>query len=184
MTNSTLAQHTQSLSSEDLPQLKGELAKLLRKSGNDVTVIDEELQLDTLADSGNKAEGVAKKDFTSLQQKYRVDKLLVIEISGLGFIRTYSAYVPTSDPKGWFEGKGYLVSLKNNAYEWYQPVSITKSADRTWDEPPKFPGLTNAYYQALEMGKDSLLKPFADRVVAAAPSQQGTTGIAMVGAQK
>jgi hypothetical protein len=32
-----------------------------------------------------------------------------------------------------------------------------KSAESTWDEAPTFPGLTNAYYQALELAKDAFL---------------------------
>jgi hypothetical protein len=59
------------------------------------------------------------------------------------------------------QGVGYIVNLKNNTYEWYLPVLVTKAADQNWDEPPKFPGLTNAYFQALEIGKDSFLRPLA-----------------------
>jgi len=36
-----------------------------------------------------------------------------------------------------------------------------KSAEARWDEPPKHPGLTKAYFQALEVGKETLTKPFA-----------------------
>ena len=31
-----------------------------------------------------------------------------------------------------------------------------------WDEAPNFPGLTNAYFQAIETAKNGLLKPFTD----------------------
>ena len=81
-------------------------------------------------------------------------------INTLGFIRTYSSYFPTSDPKGTIGGAGYLINLSNNLYEWYQPVNVTRSADTTWDEPPKFPGLTNAYFQVIELGKGVFLNPF------------------------
>lgn len=159
--NSTLTSHAQSLSYEDLPNLKKEIAGLLQKTGAAVTVIDDELNIESLSSYDAKGPNIARKDFSPLQAKYQIDKLLVIEISALGFIRTYSAYVPTSDPKGFFQGKGYMVNLKTNTYEWYQPTEIAKSADQQWDEPPKFPGLTNAYYQALELGKESYLRPFS-----------------------
>jgi hypothetical protein len=55
-----------------------------------------------------------------------------------------------------------VVNLKTNAYEWFMPVNILKSAEQKWDEPPKYPGLTNAYFQALELGRDSFLKPFGN----------------------
>src|SRR5438105_4512456 len=40
----------------------------------------------------------------------------------------------------------------------YEDLQELKNADKAWDEPPKFPGLTNAYYQALELGKDQFRK--------------------------
>jgi hypothetical protein len=89
-----------------------------------------------------------------------VDRLLVIDITTLGVMRPYSAYVPTGAPRGILEGRGYLVNLSNNSYEWYQRVQVYRAADGQWDEPPKFPGLTNAYYQVIELGKDDFLKPF------------------------
>lgn len=160
--NSALTDHTRTLPYEDLPKLKNSVADLLRKKGVNATVIAEDILIDTLPDYAAKGENTAHKDFSSLKQKYNVDKLVVINITALGVWRDYSAYIPTSDPKAVMQGKGYLVNLKNNTYEWYMPVNIVKSADGKWDEPPKFPGLTNAYFQSLEIGKDSFLKPFGN----------------------
>jgi hypothetical protein len=157
--NGKLTTHTQKLPYEELPKLKNDVADLLRKKGTDVTVIAEDLNVDTLPSYATKGPNIATKDFSPLQKKYNIDKLLVININTLGMVRTYSSYIPTSDPKGVLEGTGYLVNLNNNTYEWYLPVNITKSADNNWDEPPDFPGLSNAYFQALEMGRDSFLKP-------------------------
>lgn len=166
--NSSLTTYTKTLSYEDLPKLKIEIANMLRKKGVDVTVIEEDLNVKDLKDFSSKEPNFARKDFSPLSKKYNIDKLLVIDITAIGFIRTYSAYVPTSDPKGQLQGAGYIVNLKNNAYDWYLPVSVVKSADQNWDEPPKFPGLTNAYFQSLEIGKDSFLKPFAQEIVGSA----------------
>lgn len=57
-------------------------------------------------------------------------------------------------------GEGYLVNLNSNVLEWYLPINISKGADGNWDEAPKFPGLTNAYFQAIELGKEAIKKPF------------------------
>jgi len=184
--NAALTAHVKTLSYEDLPNLKQEVAELLRKRGTDARVIDEEFKLDSLGDYGVKGINVAPKDFSLFQKKYGIDKLLVININSLGFIRTYSAYFPTSEPKGSLQGLGYLVNLNNNRYEWYQFIGTTKSASGNWDEPPKFPGLTNAYYQTLEMGKDSFLKPFARLANTPVSSSLGVTtsqSIAQTGAQ-
>jgi len=160
--NSSLTSHAHHLTAEDLPKLKNYVADLMRKKGTEVTLIEESINLDALPANSSKGQNIAKKDFSSLQAKYGVDKLLVINITALGFMRTYSAYIPTSDPKGFLEGTGYLVNLKTNTYEWYLPVTVSKASDGAWDEPPEFPGLTNAYFQALEIGKDSFTQPFKD----------------------
>lgn len=167
MANSALTTHAQTLPYDDVTAMKESVAKLMRSKGADVVVIDENLDIEALPTFSGGGENVAKKDFTALGKKHNITRLLVIDMKALGFIRTYSAYFPTSDPKGYFNGEGYLVDLKTNAYDWYLPVVITKSADGKWDEPPTFPGLTNAYFQAVEMGKDALLKPIKGEAAAA-----------------
>lgn len=174
MANSALTEHSHSLSYEDLPDLKSEVGKLLRNGGANIVVIDEPMKIDELPDFGTKAQNIARKDFSQLRQKYGIDKLLVIDITTLGFVRTYSSYFPTSDPKSTIKGTGFLVNLKNNAYEWYQPVDVTVSAADKWDEPPKYPGLTNAFYQALEMAKDDIRRPFATGAVAVSGATDGS----------
>ncbi len=159
--NSSLTDYTRTLPLEDLSKLKNDVATLIRKKGVDVIVIDEDIKVDALDSYSKEGPNVAKKNFTALQKKYSVDKLLVIDIRSVGMLRPYASYFPTSEPKGILQGTGYIVNLSNNTYEWYMPVDIAKSTDAgKWDEPPKFPGLTNAYYQALELGKDSFLGPF------------------------
>jgi len=158
--NSTLTAYVTKLPAENIPQLKNDLGQLLEKKGMVVTLIDENVDISKLPKYNGKAVNTAPKSFSALAQKYNVDKLLVIEIDMLGTFRTYSGYVPTSEPKGVFRGKGYIVNVADNTYDWYEPLDILKSSSESWDEPPQFPGLTNAYYQALETGRDSLLKPF------------------------
>lgn len=160
--NNSLTNHTQTLSDDDLATLKNEVAERLRSKGGNITVINENLDLDHLGSSSGNGPNIAKKDFSPLKDKYKVDKLLVINITSVGIVRPYSAYIPTSDPKAEIEGTGYVVNLSTNTYEWYMPVSVSKSADGKWDESPDYPGLTNAYFQALESGKDQFLQPFAN----------------------
>lgn len=169
LANSSLTSHANSLPYEDIPKLKQSVADLLKKRGTDVLVIEESLDLSTLDNSNDSALNAATKRFTPLQQKYKVDRLLVINIAALGFTRPYAAYIPTSDPKAYLEGSGYLVNLKNNLFEWFYPWNVSRSTDKTWDEPPKFPGLTNAYFQVLEIAKDNLLKEFSSEPKASVP---------------
>lgn len=158
--NASLTSHTQKLPPEGLPELKDAIAELIRKNGGDAVVIIDELKVDDLPDFESKGPNIARKDFSGLKRKYAVDKVLVLDVPLLGMHRSFSAYIPTSDPRAELEINGYLVNLSNNTYEWYQTFSESRSAQGKWDEPPNFPGLTNAYFQTLEVGKDRLLGTF------------------------
>lgn len=160
LANSSLTTHARTLPYDDLPKLKEMLAEHMTKKGSTVTLIAEELKVDDLPKVSSTVRNVARQNFSALQHKHGVDKLLVVDINRLGFDRTYSAYFPTSDPKAVLRGTAYLVDLKSNTYEWYQPLNVIRSADGAWDEPAKYPGLTNAYFQVIELGKDEVLKPF------------------------
>ena len=158
--NSSLTSYAKTLPQDDLARIKDELAESLRKKGTEVLVMTEAINLDDLPDYASQAPNTAKKDFSRLRQKYNIDRVLVVQIKSLGFLRTYAGYIPTSPPRAMLEGAGYVVNLKNNAYEWYELVNIIQGTDANWDEPPKFPGLTNAYFQSLELARDRFLQPF------------------------
>lgn len=158
--NSKLTDHVRTLSTEDVPKIKDDLVRVLRARGVDAVLIAAPIDIEKLAEPSVKGDNVARRDFASLKSKLGVDKLLVVETTAVGVWRNYSAYIPTEDPKAVFIASGYLVNLSSNVYEWYLPVKVIRSADQQWDEPPKFPGITNAYFQAIETGKDELLQAF------------------------
>lgn len=160
--NSGLNKHAATLTLEDLPGLKDKAAAALRQKGVNAVIINDPLDLKALMDASSSAPNAANKDFAPLKQKYGVDSLLVLDLHSVGFVRNYSGYIPTTDPKALVRGTGYLVNLTTNTYEWYLPVYVARSAEGQWDEPTAFPGLTNAYYQALEIGKDEFLRPLAN----------------------
>lgn len=157
--NSSLSKHATTLSLDEFKQVKAQIASSLQKRGVQVVDLIQPIELNTLPSQPAAAPNSARKNFGALQVTHNIDKLLLVEVQAAGFQRNYSAYIPTSDPKGYIEGKAYLVDLKTHFYEWYQDFFILRSADGKWDEPPNFPGLTNAYFQALESAKDSLLRP-------------------------
>lgn len=158
--NKSLTAYVQTLPSAEVAQVKADLAAALRAKGLDVVVIDEPIDLTKLPEVSSAPVNFARRDFSSLKAKYQIDKLLLVDVTALGVWRTYASYVPTSDPKAVLRGSSYLVDLTSNGYDWYLPLSLQKAAESAWDEPPKFPGLTNAYYQAIEAGKDAVVKPF------------------------
>lgn len=159
--NSGLSRHAESLTLDEVATVKEQLAAALRKKGgSQVVVITEEVDVQSLADHAGGA-NAARKNFAQLRQKLGVDKLLLVEVEAAGFERAYSAYIPTSDPKSVLRATGYIVDLSSNQYDWYQRVMVVRSAEGPWNEPVGgYPGLTNAYYRALEAGKDRLLTHF------------------------
>jgi hypothetical protein len=156
--NSDLTKHTKTLPVDELTKLDKQVGDALRKRGATVTMVPA-FDLKTLPDSSRGAPAYAKKDFTSLKAKYKIDKLMVVQLTGVGFLRNYSAYFPTGEPKASVSGSAYIVNLNDNALEWYKDVAVLRAADGKWDEPPKYPGLTNAYYQSIELARDEVLKP-------------------------
>lgn len=156
--NSELTNHTKTLPYEDLPQLKEQVAAILKQKGSNSIVITDAIEINKLPDAKTSGPNIARQDFSALGAKYGIDKLLVIAISDIGFKRPYASYIPTGEPKAEVNGVSYLVNLSNNTFEWYAPLRVVKGTDK-WDEPPKFPGLTNAYFQAIEQLKDDVTKP-------------------------
>lgn len=156
-----LSTQVQAFSTDELKPLPSSLVGLLRKRGVNAVLIEEPLRIDALpdlnaGDSGNKA----RKNFTALGTKHGVERLLVIHFTTLGVWRSYSAYVPTDVPRAVVNGDASIVDLATHSLDWYLPVAISRAAEGNWDEPPKFPGLSNAYYEALEIGMDLIKQPF------------------------
>lgn len=160
--NWDLITYAESLTTEDLGSLKEQAAASLRKRGINAVVIVEPVKLRALPNAAVQGPNLAEKSFAAFKTRFGIDGLVVIDITQLGFERPYSAYIARGEPRALLRGAGYMVNLSTNAYEWYEPVEISRAADGNWDEPKHFPGLTNAYYQVIELGKDRYLKPLGD----------------------
>jgi hypothetical protein len=157
--NSSLNTYAKTMKADELIQVRSEIVEMMRKKGIDAVAIDGQLDLDKLPDL-NLGPNMATKDYTSVAKGF--DHLVVINVQQLGFVRNYAAYIPTSDARATVQGFAFMVNLKTNAYEWFDHVQITRSADGAWNEAPAFPGLTNAYFQAIEQAKDRVKAPFAE----------------------
>ncbi len=156
--HSDLSKQVQSLQPEDLNALPDRLAKVLRDNGAQVSVLDQPEDISSLPSNPAKGENqkLSEKDFRPLADKLGVDKLLVLDIRGQGVKRAYSSYIPTDIPRAYVSGIAYMVDLKTNTYVWYSAIETARPAEGEWNEPPSFPGLTNAYYQVLAETSDSL----------------------------
>lgn len=158
--HSSLNKEVQGFSTEELKPLPGQLVELLRKQGFDAVLLTDPLKVAELPDLTGDNTNKSRKSFAALKAKHQLDRLLVVNITSLGVSRSYSAYVPTDVPRAVLNGAASLIDLSTHSLEWYLPLNFSRAAEGEWDEP-KFPGLTNAYYQVLETGMDTVKKPFA-----------------------
>ena len=160
--NSSLSKHATGLTDDSFPELRLILEQRLEERGMEVTHINGNFKDFKFPKVKSEESKVAKFDFSSLKSKYDITHLFVVDIAQVGFHRSYSAYIPTSDPRAYVQGRSFLVDLEDGTYEWYLPIKIYRGAHGEWDEPPVFPSLTNAYYESIETGKERILKPFSN----------------------
>lgn len=151
--NGSLTKHMRTLDTSEFTGIRAELVSILEQKGLKVQVIDSQLQFNKLKKTKSKLAGFSQHDFTPLKTTTGVDKLLVVEISMLGAQRLYSGYVPTSSPIGAVSGKVFIVDLATNKLDLDQLINERVAVQGEWDEPTSFPGVTTAYYEALEKAK-------------------------------
>lgn len=157
--NSEMTSAVRTWPTDDLKPLKGDLVQALVARGQLAVAIDDVLDLSAVPDRKSTEPGFARKDFSNWKTK-EVDRLLIVNLRALGAWRNYSAYIPTGAPQAVFKGEAYIVDLTTHKLDWYQTFDLARASEGNWDEPPKFPGLTNAYFQVLEEGKDAIKKAF------------------------
>ena len=158
--NTSLTSHIQTLSVNDLENLDTELAKLLSNHSADVRLIKSTIDIEKLENFETEALNFSDKDHRPLRATLGIDKLAYINIYTAGSTRQYNAYVPIGPPTGSLYGRVYLIDLKTNKYDLYDELSFKINVHGEWDEPPAFPGVTNAFYQAIESARNNVLSSF------------------------
>jgi hypothetical protein len=158
--NNKLTTFAKALPTTDLGKVKAELINLLKAKGVNVIELPASFTINSLPDTNKKEADSPIKDFSSVRVQYKADKLIVLNFAQVGMQRNYASYIATGAPVAKVQGLAYLVDLTTNKYQWYQPVDVQKGTEGEWDEPPQFAGLTNAYFQAIELSKDVVLDPF------------------------
>ncbi|UZJ43679.1 hypothetical protein OOT55_13570 [Marinimicrobium sp. C6131] len=152
--NDAVSGHTKTLSTEELSSAVKRIETTLEEQGMVVDWVDIEEPMTRLPKfTSTEESGYPKKDYRALKQVVEADHLLVIEFSHIGVERLYANYVPTSSPQGAVTGELYMVDLSTNEYYLLDPIHIRVPVEGEWNEPPEYPGLTMAYFEALERAK-------------------------------
>ncbi|MBT0959801.1 hypothetical protein [Denitromonas iodatirespirans] len=177
--HSDLSSHVHSLKPDELASLPQRLADTLRAQGAEVSILKEPVDLEALSSNSGKGDDSrqTEKDFRPLSERLGADKLLVITTYNSGVLRKYSQYVPVDVPEAFFWGVSYMVDLKSNTYVWYAPLNRSRKAEGAWNEPPNFPGLTNAYYQVLAESTDYLAGELSNKSDASSAKRVATATV-------
>lgn len=153
---SSLDTHLEStIDDTELNALKDLVIQEYRQYNSDMQVVTLSTPIDKLKKFKGEL-GFAEKDFRPLKDSLNADVLVVFELYEHGAFRSFSNYIPNGDPQGYVRGKLYTVDLTTNAYVQYLLIDQKVQPEGEWDEPPTFPGVTNAYYQAIENVKQKL----------------------------
>jgi hypothetical protein len=158
---SDLGNYVEKLDVSEFKRTQTELASVLEQRGMTPVLVAEPVDAATLPPHEGEKKDFAPHDFRGLREKYHADRALFIEIKQLGFQRSYYGFVPTSDPVAILRGTAMVVDLRTNGLLWYQPLAETRPADGAWDNPPDYPGLTNALYQTMENARRSIVGVFS-----------------------
>jgi len=160
LTNKKLTDHVKTLPTEELNEIVEMIHDRIQKRGLNTLRINKIIDHNEFPAVKVRQENFAKRDYSRLKTEYAIDKLLIISIPTVTVLRNYSGYFPTSPPKVVIKGEGAIINLSDGSLEWFLPIDITRGVIGEWDEPPSFPGLTNAYFEAIEVTKDTFIKPF------------------------
>jgi len=90
-------------------------------------------------------------DLRPLKEEYGYDKILLINFTDykFGISRPYDGFTATGDPYASLVGIAQIVDLESNRLLWYYVFDISKFVEGDWDQPPEYPGLTQAIYDAV-----------------------------------
>ena len=100
------------------------------------------------------------QDLRASKETLGVDYLLVVQPTQAGAIRSYYGFVPTSEPKGYYNGIASMVDLETNKLVWNQVFTKEFEVAGEWDEPPNFTNLTRSVDSAIEWSKTAIINDF------------------------
>lgn len=154
--NASLAKHMELQSNEDLNDLRNLLVDAIESNGAEVVLIEQPIDFKKLPKNSSKEVNATKHSFKNVGIAHKVDQVLVVDLHAIGTMRDFANYVPVGDPYAIFRGLMYTVDIPTNTYVFYEPINIKKYSETPWKEDG-YPGITNAYYTALEQGKAAIL---------------------------
>jgi len=160
LANSSLTKQVETFQADELAKAQAMITQQLKTKGYEVVIIDSLIAEKKLAKVKPIVGSTIAKNYSAYKTQHGVDQLLVVNFSTIGVVRQYASYIPNGAPQATITTQFYMIDIARNAYSFFAPINIVKSADGEWDAPPTFPAMTNAFYQSEEEAIDLLKKPF------------------------
>lgn len=156
--HSGLTKQVESFKPEALVKVPDVINNHLKSKGVEVVKINELIK--KLPKVKPAAGSTLAKDYRPYKTQFGIDLLLVVNYQQVGVNRPYNAYVPVAVPHASIVAEFYVVDIETNTYFAYAPINLTKQPDGNWDVSPKYPAVTNAFFQLEEQAAEQLLKSF------------------------
>lgn len=149
--NAKLSKHTQTFNHGSLENISEKIATALSQQGLNAKSTSGPNNFENLKKfPGFSSEAkFAKLDFRPLKKELNADRLVWIIFTGAGLTRNYASYIPTSEPSAFVSATVKMVDLNTNELIVNSPIYSSVPASGQWKEPPAYPGLTTAFYQAI-----------------------------------
>jgi hypothetical protein len=152
-----LRDHAKTLTVNDMSELQSRIERRLRSKGYSSVVMRGMPKIDDLPKNPKSGAGFSQKDLSSFG-KEGVTHVFVLHVKDMGLRRNYQEYFPAGEPKARIFADVYIASVSDGRYQYFKEYDLNKASVQPWDAPPKFPGLTNAYYGLIEEFKDLLTR--------------------------
>lgn len=149
--------YVESMQFEPYPELAEKLVNGLIHRGFDASATSLDLAAlpDFKARPGQKFP--FEKDLSGVSALADADYLLLVDVRAFGTARGYYGFIPTSDPSGYVSGYITLVDMNTNDILWWKDISVSKTTEQPWDQPPAYPNLSRAIDEAVESSKDEFV---------------------------
>jgi len=158
---SSVTSHFESLDTSDYEKINKEVRDIFTARGMLVVNFPKEEKINDLPDftDPNEKDTVyfSRKDYMGYKEKYGVENVLSITPVRIGVARPYHGFIPTGNPRAVFELKVEMVDLATNGLLWYSNIDTANHSTGNWDEPPAYPGLTNAFYASMATAKQTII---------------------------
>jgi len=170
--------HMQTISLEDYNKAVPEISAALKAQGFNAVEITENVDVDSLPefdepnDAGDKV--YSDHDFSTLREKYKVNRMILVRVTRVGTQRNYYGFIPTGAPSAITWATCELIDLNTNELLWRKPFNQQMAVDEPWDQPTSYPNITRALEKAMLMSRKSLPEAFNPTLVKSTTAQANT----------